>query len=67
MFQIDLNDAKSLLRRYSSIYKNGEKVNGPGFAKILGIPFTQPVKELFELLKEGEEGEDEGIDFKQLF
>jgi lysophosphatidylcholine acyltransferase/lyso-PAF acetyltransferase len=65
LFSIGLDDAKTLLKRYASIYKNSEKVDGPGLAKILGIPYTKPVKELFELLKDDPES-SEGIDFQEL-
>jgi lysophosphatidylcholine acyltransferase/lyso-PAF acetyltransferase len=67
LYQINLEDAKGLLKRYAAIYKKNERVDGPGLAKILGIPYTAPVKDLFDLLKDDQHADDEeGIDFKQL-
>ena len=64
LYSISLEDAKTLLSRYASIYRNQEYIDGPGLAKILGIPYTGPVQELFDLLKD--ENDAEGIDFRKL-
>lgn len=67
LFNISLEDAKALMKRYASIYTKSQRVDGPGLAKILGIPYTKPVQDLFDLLKDSQPGdEDEGIDFKQM-
>lgn len=67
LFHISAADAKSLLKRYSSVYANRKKINGSEFANVLGIPFTPAVKELFDLLKEDEaDAAEEEVDFKRL-
>lgn len=53
LFNITGADAKALLRRYRAVLQDGEGgVTGPDFARVLNIPYTQPVRELFELLVE---------------
>lgn len=64
LFNITAKDAKALLHRYSKVYSaTRTKITGEEFANVLGIPFTPAVSELFDLLREGEDG---AVDFKHL-
>lgn len=66
LYEISLSDAKSLLNRYASVYKDKQLIDGAGLAKILGIPYSRPVQELFELLRVDNNGHGDGIDFRSL-
>jgi lysophosphatidylcholine acyltransferase/lyso-PAF acetyltransferase len=65
LFNVTLGDAKLLLKRYSTAFKNvkgGDRIDGETFAKVLGIPFSQPVQELVDTIAD----EDGKLDFASL-
>ncbi|KAH9260681.1 hypothetical protein BASA81_001148 [Batrachochytrium salamandrivorans] len=68
LFNITAKDAKALLHRYSKVYSaTHTKITGEEFANVLGIPFTSAVSELFDLLREDDDGGNDGaVDFKHL-
>ncbi|KAH9257901.1 hypothetical protein BASA81_003920 [Batrachochytrium salamandrivorans] len=64
LFEINLKDAKQLLKRYGRLFKNKRKLSAGELAKLLGLDAnTESFKELFTLLCENENEQE--IDFGQ--
>mmetsp|Transcript_16998 Transcript_16998/g.21732 ORF Transcript_16998/g.21732 Transcript_16998/m.21732 type:complete len:532 (+) Transcript_16998:252-1847(+) len=63
MFEITLKDAKRLLKRFGADYtvKKTGKMNAAQFARALGVPLTDPIEEIFDLMDKDHSGL---IDFK---